>query len=71
MSTTGVSFTGKAGEKTRDHGSAFGIAIVRSSGIVNGTKPRSVMKVRWGYRRGNNLVESSAGASVRAIALGS
>lgn len=69
VSTTGISFTGPAGQTTRNqHGSGFGIVTVRSTG-EGAVSPAA--KLEWGYRRGSNLVESSTAATVGAVRLGS
>jgi hypothetical protein len=69
--TTGLSFFGKAGDLTREqHGSAFGVVTVRSTGPVTGVDPIET-RVRWGYRTGNNVADASAGTNVGAIRLGS
>jgi len=69
--TSGLSFSGRAGETTRNqHGSAFGVVTVRSLGPGGGTTA-AVTRVRWGFLRGSGVVESSTATTVGAIRLGS
>jgi hypothetical protein len=68
--TTGISFAAPAGQTTRDqHGSVFGIVTLRSSGPA--VTPGRETKLTFGYRRGNNVVESSTASTVGAVRLGS
>ena len=66
--TTGLSFSGSPGTTTRNqHGSAFGVVTVRSSGPGGTGAPT---RVRWGFVRGSGVLESSSGTTVGAVRLG-
>jgi hypothetical protein len=66
--TTGLSFSGPAGQTTSNqHGSAFGVVTVKSVG-PGGTPSASV---RWGLRSGTNVASTSTAAHVGAVRLGS
>jgi hypothetical protein len=68
--TTAISFAAPAGQTTRNqHGSVFGIVTLRSTGPA--VTPGRETKLTFGYRRGNNVVESSTAATVGAVRLGS
>lgn len=70
--TSGLSFSGRAGDTTRNqHGSAFGVVTVRSLGPGGGGTTAAVTRVRWGFLRGSGVVESSTATTVGAIRLGS
>jgi hypothetical protein len=69
--TTGLSFSAGAGERPRQqYASGFGVVTVPSRGVTGGVTPNETT-VKWGYRSGANIVETSTATHVGAIRLGS